>query len=257
MRERLDLGQASRDDMRRLLVEAAPSLVVNCAAYTSVDKAEIEKDLATEVNGHAVGRLAEIADDLGLPFVTFSTDYVFDGAGNQPYVESDTTDPINAYGRSKRVGEVAALAHPSALVIRTSWVLSATHRNFVTAILGRALSGESLKVVDDQRGCPTIADDLAKVSLAAARLGVTGLLHLRNQGETTWFEIARTSIRLAGADETLLEPCTTEEYPTPARRPAYSVLGSERLVDLTLPELPPWQESIRPVVSGAISILGQ
>lgn len=255
-RAELDLATASVDEMVSVIRAASPAAVINCAAYTKVDQAEEEEDLATEVNGRAVGRLAEASSALNLPLVTYSTDYVFNGRSRMPYVESDDTDPINAYGRSKLVGERAAYeANPDALVIRTSWVLSPTHRNFVTAILSRAVKGEELRVVNDQQGCPTITDDLARATLDALEAGATGLLHLTNRGATTWFELARTAVERAGLDQTLVTPCPTEEYPTPAPRPAYSVLGSEKAADLGLIHLPHWEDSIDGVVAGSLRLI--
>jgi dTDP-4-dehydrorhamnose reductase len=256
-RNELDLARATREEVCSFVNDANPSVVVNCAAYTAVDRAEEEEELATRVNGDAVGWLAEAAAGLDVPFLTFSTDYVFDGTGTRPYLESHPTDPINAYGRSKEAGERTALGvGGKALVIRTSWVLSATHRNFVTAILSRANDGRPLTVVDDQVGCPTMADDLARGSWSALEAGASGLLHLTNQGETTWFHLARASMERAGFDLSLVAPCTTEEYPTPARRPAYSVLGSEVSGPLGLDPMPPWQESLGGVVSGSMALIG-
>ncbi|HEX2154316.1 MAG TPA: dTDP-4-dehydrorhamnose reductase [Acidimicrobiia bacterium] len=256
-RERLDLAEASPADLGRLLHESGASVVINCAAYTNVDQAELEEALATQVNGWAVGRLAAVAAELDIRLITYSTDYVFDGQGQRPYLESDMTDPVNAYGRSKLVGEREALVtDASILVIRTSWVLSATHRNFVTAILSRARQGQPLKVVADQRGCPTIAADLAVATLAGLEAEATGLLHLTNRGETTWFDLARTAIEAADLDSSLVSPCPTEDYPTPARRPAYSVLGSEVAPKLGLEPLPHWTSSIESVVSGSMRLIG-
>lgn len=238
---RLDLLAAALDEMR-------PSALVNCAAYTAVDRAEQEEALATRVNGDAVGVMAEHAARRRIPFLTFSTDYVFAGDVVEPYVESSPTRPVNAYGRSKLAGERAALAAwPKALVVRTSWLLSGTHPNFVATMLRLAARGP-VRVVDDQRGCPTIADDLAAASWAALQAGASGLLHLANSGETTWHALARAAVALAGLDPGRVVPCRTEEYPTPARRPAYSVLGSERRGPLGLPDLPHWEQSLPAVV---------
>lgn len=255
-RTELDLATAEGPEIKRAIAAHRPTAVINCAAYTAVDRAEDEEALATRVNGRAVGWMAEAAADLGIPFLTFSTDYVFDGLASTPYLESHPTRPINAYGRSKLTGEEAALeAHESTLVVRTSWVLSATHRNFVTAILGRAGRGEGLKVVDDQYGRPTIADDLALGAWRALVRGVTGVLHLANEGETTWFQLAQVAVDMAGLDAALVSPCPTSEYPTPALRPGYSVLGSERAGDLGLEPLPHWQNSLGPVVAGSLQLL--
>ena len=239
----LDLLATACDEMR-------PDGIVNCGAYTAVDRAEQEEALATAVNGAAVGVMAEHAARRGIPFLTFSTDYVFPGDASQPYLESSPTDPINAYGRSKLAGERAALsACPEALVVRTSWLVSGTHPNFVATVL-RLAAERVLTVVDDQRGCPTMVDDLAPAALAALRAGVSGILHLTNRGETTWFEFARAAVALAGIDPGRIRPCATADYPTPARRPAYSTLGSERRSPLGLPALPLWRESLPAVVEG-------
>lgn len=256
-RDALDLATADAGEVRRAIAVRRPSAVINCAAYTAVDKAESEETLATRVNGEAVGWLAEATAELDVPFLTFSTDYVFDGVAESPYLENHPTDPVSAYGRSKLVGEQAALgANPSVLIVRTSWVLSATHRNFVTAILSRAIQGEALKVVDDQIGRPTVADDLASAAWKAMELEVSGLLHLANQDQTTWYELARTAVEMAGFDPSQVSPCTSAEYPTPARRPAYSVLGSERAEPLGLEPLPHWRMSLDGVVAGSMRLLG-
>ncbi len=249
---RADLDLSHPELVRETLDEIRPDTIVNCAAYTAVDRAEEEPDLARTVNATAVGELARWSDGNGARLVTFSTDYVFPGTGTRPYVESDHTAPINAYGWSKLEGEEAALSHRGVLVIRTSWVVSATHPNFVATIIRNARE-RVLRVVDDQRGCPTIADDLAAATLRALEAGATGLLHLTNQGETTWFEFAREAVSLSGLDPTRVSPIGTEKYPTPARRPAYSVLGSERLEDLGIEPLPPWRESLPAVVEGLVA----
>lgn len=252
-RKDLDLATVDIDDALDCL--AGTDAVINCAAYTAVDAAEQDESLATAINGRAVGVFAEAAHVLGVPFTTFSTDYVFDGGGARPYVESDPTAPINAYGRSKLDGELRALAaHPASLVVRTSWVLSSTHPNFVTAILRRARSGQELNVVSDQLGRPTIADDLARVTLELVESGTAGIVHLANSGEATWFDVAVEVVERAGLDRDLVSPCSTEDYPTTAARPAYSVLGSERVdVDNHLPD---WRSSIGPVVFGSLHLLG-
>jgi dTDP-4-dehydrorhamnose reductase len=248
-RSELDLAHATPEDVADVL--AGARIVINCAAYTAVDRAESEEGIATAVNGTAVGRLAEVTATMGVPFVTFSTDYVFAGTGTRPYLESDPTDPVNAYGRSKLAGERAALAaNPRCLVIRTSWVVSGTHPNFIATMLRLAGDGKALRVVDDQQGRPTMVDDLAPATLDALAEDVTGVLHLTNQGETTWYTFARAALAEAGLDVELISPCTTAEYPTAAVRPAYSVLGSEVVERVGLTPLPPWHESLPNVVEG-------
>ena len=248
---RSDLDLAEPSSIRATIERLDPAAIVNCAAYTAVDAAEENVQVALKVNGHAVSELAASAHRAGIPFVTYSTDYVFDGSGSRPYVESDPTAPINAYGETKLVGEQAALAYPGSLVIRTSWVISGTHPNFVATML-RLAPQRTLRVVDDQWGCPTVASDLAATTVRAVEAGATGLLHLTNQGPTTWFELARTALELGGLDPTRIEPCTTDEYPTPARRPAFSVLGSERLEALGLSPLPHWRDSLTGVIAALL-----
>jgi dTDP-4-dehydrorhamnose reductase len=247
-----ELDLADPDAVYDGLARRRPSSIVNCAAYTAVDAAETHEAEALCVNGDSVGELARYAADQDIPFVTFSTDYVFPGQGNRPYVESDPTDPINAYGRSKERGEVLALRYPTTLVVRTSWVISPTHPNFVATML-RLVRERRLAVVNDQWGCPTVTTDLAAAVISALNQGVTGLLHLTNAGETTWFELARASVELAGLDPNRITPCSTAEYPLPAPRPAYSVLGSERLPHLDVDPLPHWRDSLPAVVEGLLN----
>jgi len=255
-REAVDL---SRPDTLVDAVDALdPDAIINCAAYTAVDAAEDDEETARIVNAVAVGELARWAARRSIPLVTFSTDYVFDGQARRPYVESDSTGPINAYGRSKLAGERLALeAHPGALVVRTSWLVSANRHNFLTTVLGLAAKGDGdIRVVDDQTGCPTLADDLARSVLQALERGVSGLLHLTNTGSATWFGLARKALEMAGLDPERIVPITTSEYPRPARRPAYSVLGSDRLARLGLDPLPAWEVALPAVVAGIRSGAG-
>ena len=251
-RDRLDLNQPGL--LASSLAAFAPSLVINCAAYTRVDRAEHEEDLATVVNGASVGAIAQFCQESGAQFVTFSTDYVFGGGGEEtrrrPWLESDETAPINAYGRSKLEGEQSAV-QAGGLVIRTSWMVSATHPNFVATMLNGA-PPKGLSVVDDQWGCPTITSDLARATRQAIERDASGLLHLTNSGETTWFEFARAALAAAGMDPTLISPCGSADFETDADRPTYSVLGSERRASLGVEELPPWETSLPAVVEGLV-----
>ncbi len=249
--EEIDLARL--DELQRALHALQPDGIVNCAAYTAVDRAEEEEDLATLINGDAVGVMAAYAAGAEIPFVTFSTDYVFSGDADEPYLESSPTSPVSAYGRSKLAGERAALeANPGTLVIRTSWLVSGTHPNFVATMLRLARERE-VRVVDDQRGCPTMVNDLTPAVLRCLRAGVGGVLHLTNSGVTTWYELAKAALMLAGIDPDRIVPCSTDDYPTPAQRPAYSVLGSERRAGLGIEELPAWRESLPAVVEGLTS----
>lgn len=244
---RSDLDLDDLGSVRPTIEALAPTAIINCAAFTAVDAAEADVRMARTVNGLAVGELAGAAESLDVPFVTFSTNYVFDGGSTEPYVESDPTAPINEYGASKVVGEVAALSYVRALVIRTSWVISGTHQNFVATMIRLARRGP-VRVVDDQVGCPTVVGDLAAATVEAMKNGVTGLLHLTNEGSTTWFGLATAAVAEAGLP-VQIEACTTSDFPTPAPRPAYSVLGSERSDDLGLKPLPHWRESLPEVIA--------
>jgi dTDP-4-dehydrorhamnose reductase len=249
-RNQLDL--ADTDGIRSALSAYRPEVIVNCAAYTAVDRAEDEEELALRVNALAVGELARFAAEHGIPFVTFSTDYVFDGSATRPYVEGDPPRPLSVYGRTKLAGEQRALQYPGSLVVRTSWVISGTHPNFVATILHKAREGP-LRVVDDQLGSPSVAADLAAATRQAMASGVSGLLHLVNQGPASRFELARAALELAGLDPQLVEPCPSTEYPTKAPRPLYSVLGSERVGHLGLAPLPHWRQSLPMVVESLAS----
>ena len=225
-----------------------PEVVVNCAAYTAVDAAESDRSTAHAVNAVAVGELARSCRRVGAKLVTFSTDYVFDGTKPTPYVESDRPAPINVYGATKREGEERALDEdPSALVIRTSWLMSSTHRSFASVILERLQAGE-VRVVDDQRGHPTFSADLARGTLAALEAGADGILHLTNGGTASWYEIACEIARLAGIDPGRVRPVPAAEYPTAAARPANSVLDSERRGLLGIPESRDYRESLAETV---------
>jgi dTDP-4-dehydrorhamnose reductase len=251
---RAELDLADADEIGPWLASKRPDLVINCAAYTAVDAAETDADIARRVNATAVGRLAEVTGAMGTGLVTFSTDYVFDGSKQGRYVESDPTDPINVYGQTKLEGERLALeAHPEALVVRTSWVLSGTHHNFAATMLDLISRGE-VRVVDDQKGRPTLVDDLAPATLEAVRAGVTGVLHLTNQGVTTWFGLARDIAGLAGLDPERVIPIPTSDFPRPARRPANSVLDSERLDDLGLEPLPDYHQSLNRAVDQLVKV---
>ncbi|MEX0865167.1 MAG: dTDP-4-dehydrorhamnose reductase [Acidimicrobiia bacterium] len=231
-----------------------PELIINCAAHTAVDRAEGDEAAARLINAEAVARLAQAAGEHGAALVTFSTDYVFDGTKDTPYVESDLPNPLSAYGRTKLEGERRALGvNPATLVVRTSWLLSATHRNFAATILGLIRRGEA-RVVDDQRGRPTIATDLAKTAMECVRANASGLLHLTNHTDTTWFDLARDIAGLAGMDDSRVIATTTSESPRPARRPANSMLDSERLEDLGIASLPHYRDSLPSVVEGLLGL---
>jgi dTDP-4-dehydrorhamnose reductase len=211
---------------------AGADLVINCAAYTNVDGAEDDAEGAMRVNRDGARNVAEAATKV----VYVSTDYVFDGSKRGPYVESDPTGPLSAYGRSKLEGERAtAEANERHFIVRSSWLFGAGGRNFVETMLGL---GPEVRVVDDQVGCPTFTGHLAEALVRLAGGEDYGTHHLAASGSCSWFEFARAIFDRAGVD-TRVEPCTTAEFPRPAPRPANSVLGSERGH-----RLPTWQEGL-------------
>ena len=230
---RADLDVTDADAVRERL---AGSTLINCAAYTDVDGAEADPDLAHAVNGKGARNVAEAAERV----LYVSTDYVFDGGKDAPYVESDAIEPISAYGDSKAAGERAtAEANPNHLIVRSSWLFGRGGKNFVATMLALGRAHEQLRVVDDQVGCPTFTGHLAEALLTLARGEERGVLHVAGGNSCSWFEFAREIFVRAGL-EADLQPCSTEEFPRPARRPAYSVLASER----GGPTLPAWQDGL-------------
>lgn len=246
---RSDFDITDTGTMRAVLTDLKPDAIINAAAYTAVDRAETERDAAFAANARAVGEMSELAADIGAGFVTFSTDYVFDGTSVDGYGEAAEPNPLNVYGATKLEGERRALdAHPGSLVIRTSWVLSGTHPNFAATIVERMRVGP-VQVVDDQFGRPTVADDLAVASLTALRAGAAGLLHLTNSPTVSWYQLAQACAALADLDVESIEPVPTVDVPGRARRPRMSALVSERLAEWGLDPLPDWRQSLPAVVA--------
>ena len=255
----LDLLQP--DTLRQKLRDIRPDIIVNAAAYTAVDKAESEPDAAQRINAEAVGVLAEEARAMGIGLVHYSTDYVFSGLADRPYVEDDPTDPLGAYGRSKLAGEEAIrAAGVPHLILRTAWVYGRRGQNFLLTMLRLMREREQLGIVADQFGAPTWSRLIAEATalmLAASRhdgrleLGdVSGTYHLTCQGQTSWYGFAE-AIRKIGLERGLLDasaaklqPITTSEYPTPARRPGYSVLSNQKLQDRFGLVLPDWRDAL-------------
>ena len=242
--------------IRASLTDVRPDIVVNAAAYTAVDKAESEEQLAHKVNAAGAGELAALCDKLGVPLVHISTDYVFDGAKRSAYVETDPTGPRNAYGRSKLAGEQAVIAATSRhVILRTSWVYSPFGTNFVRTMLRLAADRPELRVVDDQIGCPTYAPHLAVAILAvAARLqsdtaaAPWGVYHAAGTGETSWCGFAReifADCARRGKPAPRLTAIATSDYPTPAQRPASSRLDCGKLAGTFGVRLPDWRDGTR------------
>jgi dTDP-4-dehydrorhamnose reductase len=252
---RADIDLSDISSIRPVLASRSPSAVINCAAYTGVDRAEDEPALAHRVNAEAVGELAAVCADIGARLVTYSTDYVFDGRSQEAYVESSEPNPQSVYGASKLDGERRALgAHPETLVIRTSWVISGTNPNFVSVMLRLASEG-TVDVVTDQRGHPTLAVDLAQATSELLERRVSGLLHLTNQGTATWFELARQVVQMGGLDPSRVHPCTTEQFPRPAKRPANSVMESERLDEIGIKPMPDYRDGLAAIVESQMAAL--
>jgi len=229
------------------LTRLAPDVVVNCAAWTGVDDAEARETEALDVNGRAVGYLAEACADNRASLVQVSTDYVFDGMAEKPYSEDHPTAPRSAYGRTKLAGEQAAraaLAH-DAYVVRTAWLYGAHGSSFVRTMLGRARAASPSSVVDDQRGQPTWTADVAAQIYAIIEADApAGVYHATSSGDTTWFGLAREVYALAGADTALVTPTTSAAFQRPAPRPAYSVLGHEAWLAAGIKPIGDWQDAL-------------
>ena len=252
----VDLQQPA--SVRELLTRVSPALIVNAAAYTAVDKAESEPDIAETVNGDAPAILAEAAKASGAMLVHYSTDYVFDGAAGTPYEETDAPSPVSVYGQTKLLGEEAIMGSGCrALILRTSWVYSASRQNFFRTMLKLFRSREEVSVVADQYGCPTWASTVADVSSHLVRDCLSGryplndaeIFHLVSDGQCSWYEFAAEIHRLASARGDLrtkrVLPIATSEFPTAARRPVYSVLSTKKLQQAFGLRLPFWKDSLR------------
>lgn len=248
------------DRIESAIVDAEPEVIVNAAAYTAVDKAEGEAALAWRINAEGAAAAARAADALDVPLMQISTDYVFDGESTRPYRETDSTCPINVYGRTKLAGELAvttlAMRH---WILRVSWVFSELPGNFVTTMLRLAGERDRLRIVSDQRGRPTYAGDLARAVSTLAKIGDCdalpwGTYHVSGGNETSWYEFAR-HILLRAAEEKILERAPpvegipTSEYPTPARRPLNSVLEPSEALGSLLPFAPDWTLGLEEVLA--------
>jgi dTDP-4-dehydrorhamnose reductase len=250
------LDLAKPDTLTHTVDHTNPCMIINAAAYTAVDKAEEEPEQAFAINAEGPERLALLCADRGVPLIHLSTDYVFDGAATRPYREDDPIAPLGVYGASKAAGEDAVRqCHTRHVIIRTAWVYSTTGQNFLRTMLRLGAEREELGIVDDQRGTPTYAVDIAQALSGIAtqileRGGSAdwGTYHLTNTGETTWYGFAREVFRLSAAGGSAvprLRPIATEDYPTPARRPACSILDGTKLRDTFGVSMPSWQDGVR------------
>lgn len=250
-RETLDL--ADHGQIEGLIAKVEPGAVINAAAYTAVDKAESETEAAYALNRDAPAAMARACAARGLPFVHFSTDYVFDGALNRPYVETDPTGPTGVYGASKLAGEQAVTAAGgAAITLRTSWVYSVHGANFVKTMLRLAASRDTLGVVGDQLGRPTWARDCAEAAVLALDAlgddpGLAGVYHLSGDGDATWAQLATATFEISaqrGGPTAQVNPITTADYPTPAKRPANSRLDCGKIQAALHWRARPWRESL-------------
>jgi dTDP-4-dehydrorhamnose reductase len=276
-REQCDLSRP--DEIRKLIRDVRPALIVNAAAYTAVDQAEKDETLARAINSEAPAVIAEEAKKIGAALVHYSTDYVFDGAKNSPYSENDLPNPISGYGRTKFAGEQAVRdSGVDHLILRTEWVYTTRGKNFLLTVLRLATQREELRIVRDQIGAPTWSREIAaatatalqqicnRTDAAAAWSERNGTYHMTAGGETSWYEFAQAILQKAAQSSNSaawfqaatngndlltrrVVPITTAEYPTPARRPAYSVLSNSKLNRVFGIQLPDWREQLHTVFS--------
>lgn len=233
--------------IRQFVLEHQIDGIINCAAYTAVDKAEEQEELCTKLNAEAPAYLASAVGSRGGWMIQISTDYVFDGTGHVPYVEDDDTCPNSVYGRTKLVGElnVQKLCEKS-MIIRTAWLYSTFGNNFVKTMIRLGKERSELGVIFDQIGTPTYAHDLAHVIMTVVRKGIVpGVYHFTNEGVISWYDFAKAIHRIAGIKTCHVKPLHTAEYPTPARRPHYSVLDKTKIKKVYGIEIPYWEESLR------------
>jgi dTDP-4-dehydrorhamnose reductase len=236
------------DAVERYFADNHIEVCINCAAYTAVDKAEDEPDLAEKVNVEAPRILAHCCKKHHATLIHVSTDYVFDGKGIRPYREDDATDPASVYGKTKRNGEIAIQESGcNYLIVRTAWLYSSTGKNFVKTMLSLGDTREEINVVNDQKGCPTWASDLADaIGTLLVKYGtepVHETFHFTNEGQITWYEFA-CAIMEIGGKHCKVNPITTDQYPTKAQRPAYSVLDLNKIKSVTGMEIPFWRDSL-------------
>lgn len=241
------------DQIDEFIRSTNPRWVVNGSAHTAVDRAESEPELSLKLNALAPGAMARTCASIGARFIHYSTDYVFDGTASDPYDEDDPVNPQSVYGKTKARGEQEVFTCLSdAILFRTAWVYSREGANFVNTMLRLASERSEISVVNDQFGCPTLADDLARVTVNVINSIEKreypyhgGIFHATGQGITSWYEFCREIMRVSGNHHVVIKPIATADYPTPAPRPAYSVLSNRKLSDIYDQRLPDWTESLK------------
>ncbi len=244
-----DLNIADASTLENYFSEHEIDYCINCAAFTAVDKAESEKENAFLINATAVASLAAVCNKNNAQLIHISTDYVFDGTAKQPYKETDKTNPVSVYGKSKLQGEELAMQNaPSTIIIRTAWLYSSFKANFVKTMLRLMKEKESINVVSDQFGCPTYAADLATAIMQIITSNQSkinpGIYHFSNAGITNWYEFA-VAIKTLTGSSCVVNPITTAAYPTAAKRPAYSVLDITKIKSTFGITIPDWEESLK------------
>ena len=235
-RSKLDI--ANKEEVNRIVTAERPNSIINCAAFTNVDGCESDQEKAMLINGQSVGFLREAAAGVDAKLIQISTDYVFDGSKEAPYLETDEPNPVSIYGQSKLLGE--QLAGKDALIVRTSWVMSHDGKNMLKTILNLLEGENDLFFVSDQIGCPTFTDDLASGIFSLIEKDLSGVFHVTNDGAVSWYQFAVEVAELSGANPDRVLPITTSELtpPRPARRPANSVLANQGIIDSGLSPLP-------------------
>jgi dTDP-4-dehydrorhamnose reductase len=254
-RDELDFSQ--NDNITKYFEENNFDVIVNCAAYTAVDKAESEIELANQINHIAIEKIATIAQKNNIKLIHISTDYVFDGGNSQPYIETDKSNPINVYGRTKLAGEqsIQKLMAADAVIVRTSWVYSEYGNNFVDTMLRLGKERDELSVVSDQTGSPTYATDLAGAILEIIQNKefneadqATQVYHYSNADKCSWDKFAKEIFKLADI-KCSVNPITTEQYPTPAQRPENTLMNKDKIVKKFGVEIPNWKDSLNTCIS--------
>ena len=251
--DKLDITDAR--STASFITELSPSWIINCAAYTAVDKAEDEEDKATLINGKGVENIVSALTGSDCRLIHISTDYIFDGNSPVPYSENDTPSPASAYGRSKLAGEKAAICWPQTMIIRTSWLYSSYGNNFVKTILGKAGSSQSINVVFDQAGSPTYAADLASAILEIIsgiiqnrHNFIPGIFNYSNEGVCSWYDIANEIVIAAGSECKVI-PVRSSAYPSKVKRPAYSALDKTRIKENYSLTISHWRASLNNCIS--------
>ena len=241
-----ELDITDQTAIEKFVSENAIDGIVNCAAYTAVDKAEENQDLCMKLNATAPDYLAQAIEKRGGWMIQISTDYVFDGTNHKPYTEADSVCPNSTYGRTKLAGEQAVMAGcKKSMIIRTAWLYSTFGNNFVKTMIRLGKEKPELGVIFDQIGTPTYARDLAVAIFAAINQGIVpGIYHFSNEGVISWYDFTKAIHRIAGITTCRVRPLHTEEYPTPANRPHYSVLDKTKIKQTYGIEIPYWEESL-------------